>query len=79
MMMRYALLPAALLLGALTPIPASVPLWSIAAGLTVSAIAWKVNLSAEHLERLFKRDLGCTVFKYLHKVRIENAKQYLLD
>jgi AraC-like DNA-binding protein len=46
--------------------------------LTLSQIAWRVRLSGEHLGRLFKRELGCSVFEYVDRVRIDRAKQMLL-
>ncbi len=45
--------------------------------LTLSAIAWAVQLSGEHLERLFKKHLGITVFEYLHRQRIGEVKKLL--
>src|SRR5690606_20061929 len=44
---------------------------------TLSDIAWKMQLSGEHLERLFRRDLGCTVFECLREIRLEHAKSLL--
>lgn len=46
--------------------------------LTLARIAWHVQLSGEHLERLFKKHVGVTVFEYLDTVRLEKARQLLL-
>lgn len=46
--------------------------------LTLTAIAWRVQLSAEHLARLFKQHTGQTVFEYLDNLRVEKAKRLLL-
>jgi AraC-like DNA-binding protein len=45
--------------------------------LTLSQIAWEVQLSGEHLARLFRLHTGSTVFQYLDEIRIEKARQLL--
>ncbi|MDA3872951.1 MAG: helix-turn-helix transcriptional regulator [Kiritimatiellae bacterium] len=45
--------------------------------LSLTQIAWEVHLSGEHLERLFKKHYGVTVFDYLDALRIEKAKDLL--
>lgn len=46
--------------------------------LTLNDIAWQLQLSGEHLARLFKKHAGYTVFDYVDQVRLERAKQLLL-
>lgn len=45
--------------------------------LTLTDIAWRVQLSAEHLARLFKQHTGQTVFEHLDHLRVEKAKRRL--
>jgi len=45
--------------------------------LTLTQIAWEVQLSGEHLGRLFKKHAKCTVFDAVHRARVEKAKQLL--
>lgn len=46
--------------------------------LTLSLIAWQVQLSGEHLARLFRQQTGKTVFGYLDEMRAEKARRLLL-
>ena len=46
--------------------------------LTLTSIAWRVQLSAEHLARLFKQHTGETVFEHLDHLRMEKAKRLLV-
>lgn len=46
--------------------------------LTLTQIAWQLQLSGEHLARLFKQHAGYTVFDYVDQVRLEHAKKLLL-
>jgi AraC-like DNA-binding protein len=46
--------------------------------LTLTQIAWHLQLSGEHLARLFRQHAGCTVFDYVDQVRLEHAKRLLL-
>lgn len=48
-------------------------------GLTLDKVAWRSGLSAQHLERCFRAEMGITVFDYLRHVRIEQAKLLLMD
>jgi transcriptional regulator GlxA family with amidase domain len=48
-------------------------------GLTLDKVAWRSGLSAQHLERCFRAEMGMTVFDYLRHVRIEQAKLLLMD
>ncbi len=41
-------------------------------------IAWHVNLSPEHLSRVFRRELGMSVMTYVRYCRVEDAKTQLL-
>jgi AraC-like DNA-binding protein len=47
--------------------------------LTLGEIAWHAKLSEEHLARVFRKVTGQTVFDYLRTVRLENAKNLLID
>ena len=46
--------------------------------ITISNIAYEVNLSAWQLSHLFKEQMGISPIEYLTKVRIEHAKKLLL-
>ncbi|WFB36344.1 helix-turn-helix transcriptional regulator [Kiritimatiellota bacterium B12222] len=46
--------------------------------LTLGQIAWSVQLSGEHLERLFNRHFGTSVIATLYKIRLEHAKEELV-
>ncbi len=46
--------------------------------LTLGQIAWSVQLSGEHLERLFNRHFGTSVIAYLYTIRLEHAKEELV-
>jgi len=37
------------------------------------------NISSRQLNRIFKQETGLTVTERIHQIRIERAKQYLLD
>lgn len=45
--------------------------------LTLDTIAWKMQLSGEHLARLFKQETGRTVFTWLDAYRTEKARDLL--
>jgi AraC-like DNA-binding protein len=47
--------------------------------LNLGKIAWQVQLSGEHLGRLFQKHLGVTVLEYLKQVRLENVTRYLVS
>lgn len=47
--------------------------------LSLSHIAWQVRISGEHLERLFKKHFGITVFECLDRRRIDKARELLLS
>ncbi len=47
--------------------------------LSLSHIAWQVRVSGEHLERLFRKHLGITVFECLDRRRIDKAREFLLS
>jgi AraC-like DNA-binding protein len=47
--------------------------------LTLGEIAWHVRMSDEHLARVFRKVTGQTVFDYLRTVRLESAKNMLID
>ncbi len=46
--------------------------------ITISNVAYKVNLSAWELSHLFKEQMGVTPIEYLTNIRIERAKKLLL-
>lgn len=46
--------------------------WSLA------SLAWELDLSGEHLARLFKRVTGTTLFAELRRIRMEKAKEWLI-
>ena len=46
--------------------------------LTLTQIAWQLQLSGEHLARLFKQHAGYTVFDYVDQIRLDHAKNLLL-
>jgi|GEM_PF-3250986 len=46
--------------------------------LDLDQIAWQVQLSGEHLERLFRKHNNQTVFQYLKEVRLNQVCQLLL-
>ncbi len=52
---------------------------NFARSLTLSEIAWHVRMSDEHLARVFRKVTGQTVFDYLRTVRLESAKNLLID
>lgn len=37
------------------------------------------NISSRHLNRLFKQETGYTIVEMVHKIRIEKAKQFLIE
>ncbi|MFI3215166.1 MAG: AraC family transcriptional regulator, partial [Eubacteriales bacterium] len=45
--------------------------------LTVDDIAAHVNLHPSYLQKIFKKNLNCTMFAYLKKLRIEKSKMLL--
>lgn len=45
--------------------------------LSLDKIGWHLNLSAEHLARVFRRETGQTVFGYINRLRLEQAKSLL--
>ena len=45
----------------------------------LAEIAWDQNLSAEHLARVFRATTGKTVGRHLEQVRLEHAKNLLID
>ncbi|MHA7966096.1 response regulator transcription factor [Paenibacillus sp. CAU 1782] len=47
--------------------------------LDMDILAEMVDMSANYLSRLFKQETGMTITDYLIHVRIDKAKQYLLD
>lgn len=46
--------------------------------LALDQIAWNFNLSGDHLNRLYRRHTGRTVFQELRRIRIQKAKSLLL-
>ncbi|MBE2203444.1 MAG: helix-turn-helix transcriptional regulator [Chthoniobacterales bacterium] len=46
--------------------------------LTLTTIAWQVQLSGEHLARIFKQHTGKTVFEWLDHFRTERARNLLV-
>lgn len=46
-------------------------------GVTASTVAEEMSVTPDHLTRLFKAEMGCTVYGYLQKVRMEHAKEAL--
>ncbi len=46
--------------------------------ITISDIAYEINLSAGHLAYRFKEQMGVTLIGYLTNMRIERAKNLLL-
>ena len=49
------------------------------AALTVEALAGRFGMSGRHLSRIFRAELGMSPAKFIEKVRIEAAKQFLVD
>ncbi|MGM7722330.1 helix-turn-helix domain-containing protein [Metabacillus sp. Hm71] len=47
--------------------------------ITIQSLCHLFNLSPRHLNRLFKQETDQTVVEMLHKIRIEKAKQFLLE
>lgn len=47
--------------------------------ITLKSMAEYVSLDEYYLSGLFKKKMGCTLIHYLHKVRIEQARFYLLQ
>lgn len=47
--------------------------------ISLERVAWHVNLSEEHLARVFKAETGTTVMNYLRELRIDTAKTMLLS
>ncbi len=47
--------------------------------ITVPALGELFNISARQLSRIFKKETGAPVFEKLHQIRIERAKQLLLE
>lgn len=47
--------------------------------ITLKLMAEYVSLDEYYLSGLFKKKMGCTLIHYLHKVRIEQARFYLLQ
>lgn len=45
--------------------------------ISLNSIASDLNVSKEHLSRVFKKKLGVTVTEYIHQVRIENARRLM--
>jgi len=46
--------------------------------ITITDIAYEINLSAGHLAHRFKERMGVTLIEYLTNMRIERAKNLLL-
>jgi two-component system response regulator YesN len=47
--------------------------------LRVGFVAQQLNVSAEHMIRIFKKDTGLTPRKYINKVKMEQAKSLLKE
>lgn len=47
--------------------------------ISLSDLAERVNLSREHICRVFKQEIGQTIIQYLQKLRINRAKIFLLQ
>ncbi|MEK3890537.1 AraC family transcriptional regulator [Bacillus sp. FSL K6-3431] len=47
--------------------------------ISIPTLCHLFNISARHLNRLFKQETGRTVVEVLHSIRIGKAKQYLLE
>lgn len=45
--------------------------------LSVSHIASEIGVSQDHLGRLFRQDLGCSMLTYIHRTRHQHAKRLL--
>ncbi len=45
----------------------------------VEALAEKFFFSKEYLNRLFRSQYGCPIYEYVLQVRMNNAREYLLD
>ena len=50
----------------------------IAAPITVTEIAQAVNLNAQYLMRLFRRQMGCSIIQYVTRYKMELAKDMLI-
>lgn len=46
---------------------------------TLGEIAWRFQLSEEHLARLFKKETGASVMQYLRQIRVDVARKMLLN
>ena len=46
--------------------------------ITLQSLSKKIYISPQYLSRLFKRFVGCSVYKYLTNYRINKAKELLL-
>ncbi|MFE5318156.1 response regulator [Paenibacillus sp. NPDC056579] len=47
--------------------------------ITLKSMAEQVTLDEHYLSGLFSKKMGCTLIQYLHKVRIDQARFYLLQ
>lgn len=47
--------------------------------LNLEGIAWAVNLSEEHLSRMFRETFGLTVMDYIRSLKVHHAKQLLVS
>ena len=47
--------------------------------IALADVANQVYLSRSYLSRIFKEEMGCNLSHYINKMRVEKAKEYLLD
>lgn len=52
---------------------------NLSAPLTAGQIAWQLRVSEEHLTRVFKKETGMPLMRYLSALRIDKAKSLLLS
>ncbi|MDS0528300.1 AraC family transcriptional regulator [Clostridium sp. SHJSY1] len=52
---------------------------NITKNISVEMVAHKFNFTPDHLTRLFKKNIGISTLKYINDIKINKAKEYLIN